>query len=125
MVTRIALTLAASYPLGVTGVGFSVLREQSSIVPLAVWSGLGGLWIVIGFAVYRSRGLSLLLVASVAASLLVADTTRSLSYLLPAVLVALRLLRGNPWLETLAAVSAVVSLVAPTIYVEGARIWIL
>lgn len=130
------MVAAHSYSAVPGGVEFSVLVDQLNIMPLAIWSGLGGAWLLVGAALlallsqkrYRAAlAFAGALVVMVGGALLVVDVTRSMAYCLPAVFVALSVLsRSEPHqrLERLTAISAAVSLVVPTFYIEGsAGVW--
>lgn len=131
----IRLWLAASYSYagggGATGgIGFGELAHQIHRVPLAIWSGLGGCWFLVVLAVFvlfqQKRFLAAsafcgLLVAATGTALLVVDMTRGMAYCLPSVFVALAILRnvGHRRLERMAVAIGAVSLVVPTLYLEG------
>jgi hypothetical protein len=66
-----------------------------------------------------------LLIVSVVGSLLVYDSTRSLAYCLPAVLIARRGLRGCSHFDVVAGCCGLAGLLIPAVYVEGIRFWIL
>jgi len=134
--TRAYLTATHSYSLTAGGVGLSVLAQQTNVIPLAIWTGLGGGWIlvVLGLlALFRQKrylaaaAFCAALLAMIGASLTVVDVTRSMAYCLPAVFVALAALsnsQGIKRVEKLAAISAAISLLVPTYYLEGsAGLW--
>jgi len=128
---RAYLTAAHSYVLTAGGVGFSVFSQQVNVIPLGIWTGLGGSWILVflGWLTLFLQKRYLLaaafcaaLVGAIAASLAVIDVTRGMAYCLPAVFVALAALssrEGGRQIEKLAAISAVISLLVPTYYLEG------
>ncbi len=60
-----------------------------------------------------------LLTAAIASALMVLDVTRSMAYCLPAVFVAIYLLKDTPWLKRFAILSGIVSFFVPTWYVQG------
>ncbi len=133
---RAYLAVIHSYPAMPAGMGISVLADQLSIIPLAIWTGLGGAWILVVLALplllsqrryLVALGFAGALTATAGGALLVADVTRSMAYCLPAVFVALSVLsRGRPekQVERLAAIVAGISFIVPTGYVEGpAGVW--
>lgn len=129
---RVGLTALYSYPAGPTAVGWSVLISQAREIPLALWSGIGGCWILMVFAIIglfgrRRPWIALAFCSALAVSavggLAVVDMTRGIAFCLPAVLAALVLLsRGESTVrvERIAAVSALASLLIPPFYLEGA-----
>jgi hypothetical protein len=134
--TRAYLTATHSYLLAASGVGLSILSQQTNVIPLAIWTGLGGSWIlvVLGLATLflqkryvAAAAFSVALVGAIVAALAVVDVTRSMAYCLPAVFVALAALsssEGVEQIERLAAISGAVSFLVPTYYLEGnAGLW--
>jgi hypothetical protein len=129
--TRAYLTATHSYLHAASGIGLSILSEQINVIPLAIWTGLGGGWILVLLGVLAlflqrrylaAAAFCAALVAAITASLAVVDLTRSMSYCLPAVFVALAALsrsKGIKQIEKLAAISGVISLLVPTYYLEG------
>lgn len=135
-VLRTAISLHYSWPLGVTGgVGLGVLKSQHEVAPLAVWSGLSGCWLIVGCglgALVRSRAyaaagaMSVLLALCIFSSLLVFDTTRSMAYCFPAVLVAVACVvrySSESFAERCLTLSALACIVVSPIYVEAQNIW--
>jgi hypothetical protein len=133
---RTYLTLTHSFAATTTaGIGFAVLCRQANIIPLGIWTGLSGNWIIVVCGLIalllRKRylmavGYVLALVMTVGVALSVVDVTRSMSYCLPAVFVGLAFLNNEPirTVEKIAILSGLVSLVVPTHYVEGnAGLW--
>jgi hypothetical protein len=131
LATRAWLTSLDSLVTTSGGVGLTAFVQQLNAVPLGIWTGLGGCWILIGcgaascFLQRRHRmtvcfiGAMALLVALAAA---ITDITRTMSYGLPAVFLALSLLaRVEPGrrIEKLALLSAAISFAVPTYYVQG------
>jgi hypothetical protein len=108
-----------------------VLSQQVNVIPLAIWTGLGGSWILVLLglrALFRQRrylvaaGFCGALAAMMLASLAVVDVTRSMAYCLPAVFIGLAALstsEGIKRIEDLAAISGVISVLVPTFYLEG------
>ena len=128
---RAYLTATHSFVLAAGGVGFSVLSQQVNVIPLAIWTGLGGSWILVLLgllALFPQRrylaaaGFCGALAGMMLASLAVVDVTRSMAYCLPAVFIGLAALsssEGIKRIENLAAISGVISLLVPTFYLEG------
>jgi hypothetical protein len=134
--TRAYLTAAHSYALDIRGVGFYILAQQTNVIPLAIWTGLGGSWILVllgSLALFLQKrylaaaGFCAALAVVVVAALAAVDVTRSMAYCLPAVFVGLAALsrsEGVKRIEQLAAISAAISLLVPTYYLEGnAGLW--
>jgi hypothetical protein len=134
--TRAYLTSTHSYLHAASGIGLSILSQQINVIPLAIWTGLGGSWILVCLGLLalflRKRylaaaGFSAALVGMIVASLAVADVTRSMAYCLPAVFLALAALsssEGVKQIEKLAAICGVISVLVPTYYLEGnAGLW--
>jgi hypothetical protein len=129
--TRAYLTATHAYPLAASGVGLSILSQQIHVIPLAIWTGLSGSWILVGLGFVTlfqqkrylaAAGFGAALAVMIASSLVVVDMTRGMAFCLPAVFVALAALsssKGIKQIERLAAISAAISFVVPTIYVEG------
>jgi hypothetical protein len=129
--TRAYLTATHSYVHAASGIGLSILSQQTNVIPLAIWTGLGGSWILVLLGVralfmqrryLAAAAFCAALVGAIAASMAVVDVTRSMAYCLPAVFVALAALsrsKGIEQIEKLAAISGVISLLVPTYYLEG------
>ncbi len=124
---RAYLTATHSYTIVTSGIGLSVLSQQAKMIPLAIWSGLSGAWILVALgavALFREKrylataGFGGALAVMIAASLAVADMTRSMAYCLPAVFVALTVLNPKQ-IEKLCAIAAAISLLVPSYYLEG------
>jgi hypothetical protein len=125
--------LASAHSLATTtgGVGLTAFVQQFNALPLGIWTGLGGCWILIACGMlsgllqrrYRITAcfcgmLGLLVMLAVS----ITDITRTMAYCLPAVFLALSLLaRGESvrQVEKLALLSSVVSFATPTYYVQG------
>ena len=128
---RAYLTAAHPYAFSISGVGISVLRQQTNVVPLAIWSGLGGSWILVIFCLltlFRQKRylaaavFGAVLIVMIGVSLAAVDVTRGMAYCLPAVFVALAVLGSSErtkQLDRLAAICAVISFLVPTFYLEG------
>lgn len=110
--------------------------QQANTMPLGVWSGLGGNWILVVCGLVavllqrRFRMAAVFCVAlatTMAAALSVVDVTRSMAYCLPAVFVGMQALaRSEPVgeIEKLATLAGAISFVVPTHYVQGSTgIW--
>jgi hypothetical protein len=122
-----AYLTATQSGVDVGGVGFAVLVQQLNVIPLAIWSGLSGAWILVALgaiAFVREKrylaaaGFCGALAVMIVASLAVVDTTRSMAYCLPAVFVALTVLNPKK-IERLSAIAAAISLLVPSFYLEG------
>jgi hypothetical protein len=134
--TRAYLAATHSYLHAASGIGLSILSQQANVIPLAIWTGLGGSWILVFVGLlalfvqkryFAGAAFCVALAGVVVASLAVADVTRSMAYCLPAVFVAMAALNGSEGkkrIEQLAGIGAVVSLLVPTYYLEGnAGLW--
>jgi hypothetical protein len=134
--TRAYLTSTHSYLHAASGIGLSILSEQINVIPLAIWTGLGGSWILVCLGLLAlfvqkrylaAAAFSAALLGVMVASLAVADVTRSMAYCLPAVFVGLAALsssEGIKQIEQLAAIGAAISALVPTYYLEGnAGVW--
>ncbi|HEX6391054.1 MAG TPA: hypothetical protein VFZ89_16460 [Solirubrobacteraceae bacterium] len=111
------------------GVGLDRITKEYPSLPLGGWSAIEGLWLLIAVAALvlwlsRRRLIALTLVALVAgsalSSLVVADVSRSATYVLPAAFVALVALRqaGFVQLRELAGAAMLLSLVSISYYVD-------
>ncbi|MGA2601003.1 MAG: hypothetical protein ABSH09_28900 [Bryobacteraceae bacterium] len=127
-VLRLWMTSHYSLAVATGNIGFDVLAQQIRLIPIGVWSGLGGCWIVIcaglASAIRQHRytltaAFCALLAATIVSALMVLDVTRSIAYCLPAVFVATYLLKDEPWLKRLALWSGIGSFFVPTWYVQG------
>lgn len=127
---RIALAGVCETP--VAGVGLAVFFNQISTIPLGLWTGLGGCWLLVFYglgvmlkqqqtleAIAYALGLTLLLVAAA----LVTDVTRSASYCLPSVFAAVFILRHHRHLREVALLAAALSILIPSFYVEGQGVY--
>jgi len=86
------------------GIGLQVLASNLNLIPLGIWHGLEGFWILIVVTlftlIYKKEKLTLTLfigasISVIAASCLVTDVTRSVAFLFPAIFIALRILVDN------------------------------
>lgn len=130
-VSRLYMTTAGAYESNLSGVGLHLFTQQLNVLPLALWSGLGGCWVPLlgGYVVLFIRKrfalgiLFAILISGLSVSAFcVIDTTRSVSYLLPAVFVGLALLRQSespPWLDRVVLTTALLSYFVPPFYLEG------
>ncbi len=131
---------AAAYGLGTAwdGTGMSVLLKHFNVIPLGIWSGLSGGWLVVvcgltTLVVRRKWGMTaamgLALGAAIASALCVEDVTRSMSYAVPAVLLGAGLVAMNETEETterLAMTAALISVLTPMFFVQtDAMTWML
>ena len=118
--------LATFYSTPGAGVGPAVFVSQMATVPLGLWTGLGGGWILVVWSLFSLQHPVVLatavgLLAGVAA--MVVGITRSAAYCLPAVFVALAILKHHPRLRAVAVLAACVSVVLPSFYVEGLSVY--
>lgn len=125
--------LGARYGLytPLAGTGARYLVTQLNNLPLGLWTGLEGGWLLVlaaGVALWRAGRRWLLVSAILAGGLVIGaafsvwDITRSLIYLLPALFLALRLLREHepaPARATLWRAAFLLSLLWPNLYVAG------
>jgi hypothetical protein len=130
------LILAHSYSLSAaTGnIGLQVLQTHIALIPVGVWTGLGGAWVIIVFGLitlFRQKQYWIaaafcgLLGAIIAGAFLVMDVTRTMAYCLPAVFVALGALvrcESARHLDKLVKIGAAASVLAPTFFVLGNRL---
>lgn len=135
LLTRGYLTVTHSYSLNTTGIGIDVLLKQAKVVPLGIWAGIGGGWILLVLSLWvlwRAKqyvalaGFLAALVPVIGTALIVSDSTRSAAYCLPAVMLALIVLRSDIPLKNLAILVlavAAISLLVPTVYCEGTNIF--
>ena len=120
------------------GAGIAVFLRNLHIAPLGVWAGLGGCWILVAcaLAILAARRRHLEFAALLfgvglvtASALVVEDLTRSMTYVLPAVFVALHVLakyETPPTVERIAQTTALVCVLLPTWFVQsGDAIWML
>ena len=126
------IALATSYATPTEGIGLTVFLAQIATVPLGVWTGLGGGWILAAgslIALLWRRELHMAAVLAAAfgpvilTAALVTDITRSAAYCLPGVFAALSILNGGRRLRTPAIVGASLSFLIPSYYVEGLGIY--
>ncbi|MBN9659635.1 MAG: hypothetical protein J0H49_15740 [Acidobacteria bacterium] len=129
--SRLYMAAAGGYQPALDGIGFRLFAQQLNVLPLSLWSGLGGCWFpVLGGSIVlflRKRyALGLFFAAFVSALSLgafcVIDTTRSMAYLLPAVFAGLAILQQTESpkrLPRLVAATAVLSFFVPPFYLEG------
>src|SRR5207302_5009656 len=120
------------------GVGPAIFLKEFHMVPLGIWTGLGGCWLMVAggmwvlvarrrFAAVLAFALALCVV--IGAALVVDDVTRSMAYTLPAVFVGLSaLVESEPpvAIERLAAASALICVLVPTYFTQsGNATWLL
>jgi hypothetical protein len=128
---RLWLTLAHSAIVSTGGVGLSIFLHETNIIPLGIWTGLGGAWLLVvcgltALLLQRRYGMaaafSAATVATVGLALLVLDVTRSMAFCLPAVFVGIGALRRSESVETverLSIAAGAVSLLTPAYVVQG------
>jgi hypothetical protein len=137
-VTRLWFANAYSLHTAFDGVGLGVLLKEFNMVPLGIWTGLGGCWLIVAAGMWvlvaRRRfaaavGFGVALCVVIGAALVVEDVTRSMAYTLPAVFAALTaLVESEPPLvnERVAADSALVCALVPTYFTQsGNATWLL
>lgn len=135
VLTRGYLTVAHSYSLNTAGLGLAVLWNQARAIPLGMWAGIGGGWVLLVLSLWilwRARqylafaGFLAALAPVIGTALIVSDVTRGASYCLPAVLVTLIILRLHVPLKSFRALIlavAAISFLVPTVYCEGTNIY--
>jgi len=136
--TRFWFANAYSLHTAFDGVGLAIFLKEFNMVPLGIWTGLGGCWLIVAagmwvlvarrrFAAALAFGLALC--AVIGAALVVEDVTRSMAYTLPAVFVGLiALMESEPpvAIERLAAASALICVLVPTYFTQsGNATWLL
>jgi hypothetical protein len=134
--TRFALARAYHISTPVDGTGLGTFIGQINNFPMGCWTALEGGWLLVFAAVYvlwhqrqlaflTAFGLSIAILITVAMS--VFDITRSMAYILPAVFVAVQVLRKVETpadLRVLCIFAAVIALLWPNYYAEyGNHIW--
>lgn len=131
LVTRLILIEVFSLVVATGNVGFSVLGSHAALIPVGVWTGLGGAWILVVFSViallrhrryWFAAAFCGLLGAATIAAFMVIDVTRTMAYCLPAVFIALRVLRPSESggkLDKLVKIGGIASALAPTFFVLG------
>jgi hypothetical protein len=120
------------------GVGLAIFLKEFNMVPLGIWTGLGGCWLIVAAGIWvllaRRRfaaalAFGIALCAVIGAALVVEDVTRSMAYTLPAVFVGLTaLVESEPpaAIERLAAASALACVLVPTYFTQsGNATWLL
>jgi hypothetical protein len=131
LATRYMLASAESIPTTSGDIGLATLRQQANAIPLGVWTGLGGCWLLLMgalcSAIVRRRyalaaSFCAILAVLIASGMAITDITRTVAYCFPAVPASLALLaQSEPRdrIEKLAATSAWLSFIFPTYYVQG------
>ena len=118
------------------GAGWPIFIGQFDVVPLGLWTGLGGLWLIVACgvaAMFLERRYVLaacycaVLSLAIVSALALSDITRSAAYCLPAVFVALLVGARNmrtKAMEKLAIIAGVVCFLVPTYYIQGSTgVW--
>jgi hypothetical protein len=137
-VTRLWFAAAYGLRTPADGIGPAILLKNFNMLPLGIWTGLAGCWLLVAAGLYvlfahrrylAALSFAVTLSAIIAAALIVEDVTRSMSYTLPAVFVALiALSESEPpsTVESLTAISALLCVVIPTYFTQsGAATWML
>jgi hypothetical protein len=129
--TRLWLTLAHSIIVSTGGNGLPVFLHETNIIPLGIWTGLGGAWLLVvcclaALLLQRRYGMAAAFCAATVAvagiALLVLDVTRSMAYCLPAVFVGISALKRSESLEAvekLSIAAGAISLLTPAYVVQG------
>jgi len=104
LIARLSLAHFFGLKTQSAGIGLKVLASNLNLIPLGIWHGLEGFWIVLFIAlitlIFKKEKLTLLLFLSsaicvVLVSCLVSDITRSAAFLFPGIFVALKILIDN------------------------------
>jgi hypothetical protein len=115
-----------------TGVSLSTLLSQVNMLFFGLWSGFEGVWLLVIGALWaflrHKQYLALVLfvllgLPSLIGAFIVLDITRSLSYLLPWVLIGLYVVKeneGDAFLTKLLWLALGISFLVPTYFAEGA-----
>ena len=127
-VTRYILSAFFGFTTNAGGVGISLLINQINNLPLGVWSALEGNWLLVlaalwiackkkkyTFVFLYAGGIALLLIVAMA----VLDITRSMAYLLPAMFLAVALIKETEpagTMRKIVALAMLVSFVYPAYY---------
>lgn len=126
--TRFALARAYHISTTSDGANLGVLINQMNNLPMGCWTALEGGWLLVlaaSVVLVRLRQFAFLAASSLALSIVLAvsmsvfDVTRSMAYALPAVFVALGVLRrteGRDDLRVLCAAAAALSFLWPNYY---------
>jgi hypothetical protein len=130
-VTRAYYTATHSLTATSGGIGLSTFFQQANVIPLGIWTGLEGLWLIVFcgicamivqkrylFAASFGGVLSVLMLSALA----ITDVTRTVSYCFPAVFVAISFLAESApmkQVEKLTMIAGLVSFLVPTYYVQG------
>ena len=136
--SRIWLAHAWGLRTTLAGTGLDLFLRNVHLAPLGVWSGLAGCWLLVAaaLAILAARrrylefaALLFCLGLVTAPALMVEDLTRSMTYLLPAVFVALHVLARNEsplTVERIAQITMLVCVLLPTWFVQSGDVtWIL
>ncbi len=136
-VTRLAYAHAFGIPIRYDANGVGVLASQINMIPMGVWTALEGGWLLVGGAFVvlmkerRRVELVLFLLALgflLGVAMCTVDVSRSTAYCLPAVFVALTVLRRSETPEglwRLTITSSVLAILWPPYYAGGkSTIWL-
>jgi hypothetical protein len=128
--TRFALARAYHITTPVAGVSPRIFLSQLNNLPMGCWTALEGGWLLViaaSIALVKLRQLAFLaayasaLAIVLASAMAVFDVTRSMAYALPAVFIALEVLRkteSGDDLRTLCVAASALSFLWPTYYAE-------
>ena len=127
-ITRYLLTYY--YNFKTIGVGTEYFKDQINNLPIGIWSGLEGFWVVIllSFIVlfyHKNKwflfayGISILIIIFVALSVI--DITRSMAYLLPSIFISLNIVYRveSKSFNRYLSLAVLVLCLFPTYYVGG------
>jgi len=133
---RVFLAFRFNLYTTISGFGLQILMDQVNNIPMGIWTGLEGGWIIVISAVLllllQRSFLSLSLfvafmVCVIGVAVSVVDITRSMTYILPAFFIALKILTATETREEirrLLLIAWLVSLLWPNYYAGGKHsIW--
>ncbi|MEZ5323247.1 MAG: hypothetical protein R2698_14475 [Microthrixaceae bacterium] len=133
LASRIAVTALRHLPQDNGGIGLRVLLDQVNNIPVGLWTGLEGLWMVVALGTYvmwrqRIRHAAAVMSGTVAviaiAAVSVVDISRGMAYLLPSVVVAALVLHdtmSTARFRRLSLLCLAVSAIWPIYYVGGSH----
>lgn len=135
-ITRLYISVHFGLRTPVEGVGLRILLDQVNNIPMGIWTGLEGAWLLVLFAFIllwlQGKRIDLFLflafmMSIIGASLSVVDITRSMAYTLPAVFIALQVLSSVERIEDVrryALLACLISILWPNYYAGGKHsIW--
>ena len=135
-ISRIGMVSIYELETATGGIGLGVFFDQINQIPMGLWTGLEGGWLVVllaGSVLWATcswRALACLAAATVViagVALSVVDITRSMAYLLPAVFIGTRVLAevdSGPTLRSYSVLACAISLFWAAYYAGGvSTIW--